>query len=357
MKETRVERRERERREEARREARREASNRERLEEARREAAYRERVQKRRREIERELEYEEELQSKRNRNRKRRKGKAGSIIALIIILLFAFTALRVWMEMQPGSDPILAEDTGAYGDSRVNVLFLGTNQGLSDTLIVFSFDSKNKRLDAISIPRDTYYSRQNFSGAAFQKVNSVYSSEGPEAACRAASYILGGIPIHYYAVLDVKGAARVIDAMGGVTMYVPIDMNYTDVDQNLYINLQAGTQRLTGEQAVHFARFRSGYANADLGRIDAQRELLKAMMEQAGGLDYAKIAVVASAETKTNMDIFAQTAFAAKATGMSGGSFHTHRIPGSTGMKDGLSFFFNDEAGTRELMRQIYSSE
>jgi len=353
LRETRVERRERERREEAQREA---AYRKRVREEERREAAYNERVRKRRREIERELAYEEELENRREKKKKNRRGKVGGVIALILIILFAFTAIRVFMLMQPGSDPVLVEGTGEYGDGRVNVLFLGTNQGLSDTIMVFSFDSKNKRLDAISIPRDTYYSRPQFSGAAFQKVNSVYSSEGPEAACRAASHILGGIPIHYYAVLDTKGAARVIDAMGGVTMYVPIDMNYTDVDQNLFINLQAGTQHLTGEQAVHFARFRSGYATADLGRIGAQQELLKAMMEQAGGLDYAKIAVVASAETKTNMDVFAQVAFASKATSMSGGTFHTHMLPGTTGMKDGLSFFFNDESATRELMRQIYGS-
>jgi len=339
------------------RESRVERRERERREEARREAAHRERVRNRARELEREMEYEEALDRKYGREPARRKSKVGGVIALIIILLLAFTALRVWMEMRPGAvEPIVIAGSGEYETERINILFLGTNQGLSDTNIVFSMDSKNKRLDAISIPRDTYYNRPHISGAAFNKFNSIYQSEGYEAACRAASEILGGIPIHYYAEIDVKGAARVIDAMGGVTMYVPIDMQYTDVNQNLYIDLRAGTQHLNGEQAIHFARYRSSYANADLGRIAAQQELLKAIVSQSSGLDYARVAVVARAETRTNTNFISQAALAARATSIAGGSFNTYTIPGSTGTKDGLSFFFHDPTGTNELIRQIYNN-
>ena len=338
MRETRVERRERERREEA-----------------AREAAHRERVRKRTRELERELAYEEELENKLYSKRKRRKkSKVGGIIALILIILLAFTALRVWMEMQPGSDTVLVKGSEEFDDSRINVLFLGTNQGLTDTIIVFSYNSSKKKLDAVSIPRDTYYYRPDFPGATYQKVNSVYSTEGYEGMSRAASEILGGVPINYYAELDDKGAARIIDAMGGVVMNVPFDMQYTDVDQNLFIDLKAGTQRLNGEQAVQFARYRSGYATADLGRIGAQQELLKAMLEQAGGLDYPKIAVVASAVTRTNMDVFSQMAFASKAVGMAGGTFNTKMIPGEPGMKDSLSYYFHDAEATRNMMLDIY---
>ena len=342
-------------------ESRLERRERERREEALREKARRERIRRRARELEREIEYEEALEHKRGKREKgrkeSRKGKVGRVILLIVVLLLAFTAFRVWMEMRPGAaEPVVIAGSGEFGDGRVNVLFLGTNQGLADTIIVLSLDYNNKRLDAISIPRDTYYSRPQFAGAAFQKVNSVYSSEGYEAACKAASDILGGIPIHYYAEMDVKGAARVIDAMGGVTMYVPMDMNYTDVNQDLYINLQAGTQHLTGEQAVHFARFRSGYANADLGRISAQQELIKAVVSQSAGLDFPKLAIVARAETRTNMTAVSQAAFAGRLAGMAGGSINTYMIPGSTGMKDGLSFFFHDADATLRLVRELYDS-
>jgi len=162
------------------------------------------------------------------------------------------------------------------------------------------------------------------------------------------------MPIHYYAEIDTKGAARVIDAMGGVTMHVPFDMNYTDVNQDLYINLKAGTQRLSGEQAIHFARYRSSYANGDLGRISAQQELLRAIVAQAGGFDYPRIAIVARAETKTNMSLFSQAALAGRLAGMAGGSFNTYTIPGSPGMMNGLSYFFHDAGATRDLVDRLY---
>ena len=340
-------------------ESRYERRERERREEALREEAQRDRARKRSRELERETAYEEALENKAKKkakkNRGRRRLRVGGVIALIIIVLVAFTGIRVWMETRPGAaTPVVVAGTGDFSNVRVNILFLGTNQGLSDTMIVFSLDSDKKQLDAISIPRDTYYPRSNYSGAAYQKVNSVYETEGYKGACQTASDILGGIPIHYYAEIDTNGAIKIIDAMGGVTMDVPVDMNYSDPDQGLYIDLKAGVQHLSGEQAVQFARFRSGYANADLGRINAQQELLKAVASQAGALDFAKIAIVARAETKTNMSVISQAAFATRLAGMAGGSFNTYTIPGKAGMQNGLSYFFHDQDATTALVKQIY---
>ena len=337
-------------------ESRFERRERERREEALREEARRERIRERTRELERELAYEEALEKRRDKKQKSRKSRIAGVIILIIVALLAITAIRIWMEMRPGgAEPVVIAGSGEFMKGRVNILFLGTNQGLTDTMIVFSLDYDNKRLDAVSIPRDTYYSRPNFQGAAFQKVNSVYSTEDYKAACRAASDILGGMPIHYYAEVDVKGAAKVIDAMGGVTMYVPFDMNYTDENQDLHINLKAGLQRLSGEQAIHFARYRSSYADGDLGRIRAQHELLKEIAAQSGGLDYPRIAMVARTETRTNMSIFSQAAFAARLAGMGGGgTFNTYTIPGTPGMMDGLSYFFHDADATRSFIRNLY---
>lgn len=329
MSESRVQRRERERREE-------------------------ERKRRRIRQLERELELEEEE----IRDEKRRKSNAGGIVALIIILLLAFTFIRVWMDTRPGAaEPIVVAGSGEFADSdRINILLLGTNQGLSDTIMVFSLDMGNKRLDQVSIPRDTYYPRAAYAGAAFQKINSIYSTEGPLAASKAASSVLGGIPIHYYAVVDTYGAIKIIDAMGGVDMYVPIDMQYTDVDQNLYIDLRAGQQHLNGEQALWFLRFRSAYPDADLGRISAQQEFLKSAFSQLGALNVPGVAMAVQREVETNMNITTALGYAGRMSGTSGWDFVTHKLPGTTGMQNGLSYFFHDAAGAKELMRAIYAS-
>ena len=355
MKETRVERRERERREEAQRRRRYQDDD------AQKRSRYQDDDAQRRRriqEIERELELEEERERSQKRAQKQKKRKVGGIITLVILVLIAFTALRVWMESRPGAvDPVVIAGSNEFADSnRINILFLGTNQGLSDTIMVFSLDMEKHRLDQISIPRDTYYPRSKFPGAAYQKVNSVYSTEGLKGASKAAGEILGGIPIHYYAEVDTKGAIKIIDAMGGVYMNVPIDMHYSDPDQNLYIDLKAGYQLLSGEQALQFLRFRSAYPDADLGRIRAQQEFLKAMLAQGGGLNFLYVAMTAQREVTTNMRLTSALALVSQASGMSDWTFNTHTLPGSTGMQNGLSYFFHDAAATKELMRQIYAS-
>ena len=113
-------------------------------------------------------------------------------------------------------------------------------------------------------------------------------------------------------------------------------------------------QHLSGTQAIHFARYRSGYADADLGRIKAQQELLKAVVAQSGAFDFPRIAVVARAETRTNMSIVSQLASAGRLAGMAGGSFNTYMLPGTPGMKDGLSYYFHDAEATKNLVRSLY---
>ena len=362
MTETRVQRRERERREEARRELEfeREVEREvERREKARRRTSGNDEKgegsrRKRIREIERELELEYRLEGERKRKRRNR----GALIALIIVLVLAVLCFRACQESKPGgATPIVMPGSGEFEDSsRINILFLGTNQGLSDTMMVFSLDVDNKRLDQISIPRDTYYYRSNYMDGAYHKMNSVYSTEGYKGVSKAVSEVLGGVPIHYYMELKPEGVKKIVDAMGGIIMDVPMDMNYVDVDQDLYIDLKAGPQLLNGDQCMQYLRFRSGYANGDLGRVSAQQEFLKAVLAQSAGLDVAKIAVAARSETVTNMSLPAQAGLMTRAAGMKDGAFYTHTIPGASGMQNGYSYFFHDAPATKDLMRAIYAS-
>jgi LCP family protein required for cell wall assembly len=322
----------------------------------RRERERREEEQRARRirEIERELEFEEG----RRKQKRKSKSKAGPVIAIIIVALIAFVFITAYMGSRPDAvEPIVEAAAGDFtGSPRINILFMGTNEGLTDTFMVFSYNVDTNNFDLVSIPRDTYYPRSNFSGAAYQKINSVYSTEGYRAAATAASKVLGGVPIHYYVVLEPEGVKRIVDAMGGVYINVPFDMQYTDARQNLYIDLRAGPQMLNGDQVMQYLRYRSGYADGDLGRISAQQQFLKAVLSQSAGLDYVRIGWTAYNEAETNIRMTAALGLGARASRMTGGSFTTHTIPGSAGMKDGASFFFHDAEATKSLMRSIYNS-
>ena len=96
-------------------------------------------------------------------------------------------------------------------------------------------------------------------------------------------------------------------AIGGVSLNVPADMDYDDPAQSLHIHLDAGDQVLSGEQAQMFVRFRSGYASADLGRMDAQKLFLAALAKQVKSTltvsKAAELAVNCFGKLKTNLTL------------------------------------------------------
>jgi anionic cell wall polymer biosynthesis LytR-Cps2A-Psr (LCP) family protein len=83
-----------------------------------------------------------------------------------------------------------------------------------------------------------------------------------------------------WAIVDLEAFEKLVDAIGGVYYDVPVDMYYNDPDQDLYINISAGYQWLSGADALKVVRFRSGYANADIGRIGTQQDFLKTVASQ-----------------------------------------------------------------------------
>ena len=112
--------------------------------------------------------------------------------------IFSGDIMKEAGQLVPGSSEFMA----TYPDSkRINVLLLGTNEDMTDTIMLASFDTENKLVDVISIPRDSYYERPDYPGPAHQKINAIYKDEGPEGTARAVSKTLGGMPIHYYAVI------------------------------------------------------------------------------------------------------------------------------------------------------------
>lgn len=154
---------------------------------------------------------------------------------------------------------------------------LNSFEGLSDTMLLLRFDPANKKLAVLSIPRDT---RVEVEGQSFNKINSANYRGGPALSAQATSELLNGAPVDRYVRINVQGIEKLIDALGGVTVYVPKDMKYQDDSQHLYINLKAGKQRLNGNQALQFLRFRYD-ENGDIGRIQRQQILMRSLMEQA----------------------------------------------------------------------------
>ena len=149
------------------------------------------------------------------------------------------------------------------------------HNGGSDTNILVAVDVANGSIYGVSVPRDT---KAIINGDA-HKINYAYNAGGTALMAETISDQLG-IPVDYTVQVDLQGFVALVDAIGGVTFDVPVDMHYEDPYQNLYIHIDKGLQTLNGENAMKVVRFPSGYASQDLGRMQTQQAFLKAAAKQ-----------------------------------------------------------------------------
>ena len=149
--------------------------------------------------------------------------------------------------------------------------------GLSDSMLLLRFDPNRDYVSVLSIPRDT---KTVVPGRGVTKINSANYHGGPALAAESVSNLLSDVTIDRYIRVNVQGIEKLIDALGGVNVYVPQDMKYTDHSQHLYINLKKGQQYLDGNKALQFLRFRYD-AYGDIGRVQRQQTFMRALVEEA----------------------------------------------------------------------------
>lgn len=152
--------------------------------------------------------------------------------------------------------------------------------GGSDTNILLAVDAETGYVYGASIPRD---SKAVINGKT-QKINAAYNIGGMALLSEVVSDQLG-IPVDYTILVDLRGFEALVNAIGGVDFYVPVDMDYDDEEQDLYIHFTRGTQHLYGADALKVVRFRhnndgTGYGSEDLGRMTTQQNFLKAVARQ-----------------------------------------------------------------------------
>ena len=162
-------------------------------------------------------------------------------------------------------------------DQFYTILVSGCDDGNgnSDTNILLAVDAENNYIHGVSIARDT---KAVWDGRN-HKINAAFGSGGIEKLAEVIGDQLG-IPVDFTVSVDLKGFVALVDAIGGVDFDVPVDMNYEDPYQDLYIHFSAGMQHLTGEEALKVVRCRSVYATQDIGRMETQQKFLKAVAKQ-----------------------------------------------------------------------------
>lgn len=173
-----------------------------------------------------------------------------------------------------------ADEIGGLAEEG-SLLFVGVDEGgRADTIFTYEMSEEGKAT-IYSIPRDTFVTEN-------MKIPYLLVQEnGDEKLIQAVSEITGR-PVKDYVRMDLTAAEAVIDALGGVTFTVPQDMYYSDPYQDLFIDLKAGEQTLSGKDAVSLLRYRKGYPEGDLKRVEVQQSFLLELFRQKCNPAYLK---------------------------------------------------------------------
>lgn len=174
------------------------------------------------------------------------------------------------------------------GKDRLNILCLGldanwterdimyTKDARSDTIFVVSLSLPDHTVSILSIPRDSRVLIGKT--GSYDKINAAYSYGGVEMARATIEQFLG-VPLDHYMVLRVEATKKLVDQLGGIPVDVEKNIDYDDNWGHLHVHLKKGWQRLNGEQAVGYARFRYD-EEADFGRIRRQQQVMRALVAE-----------------------------------------------------------------------------
>ncbi|PKM51332.1 MAG: hypothetical protein CVV02_06930 [Firmicutes bacterium HGW-Firmicutes-7] len=188
-------------------------------------------------------------------------------------------------------------------------LLIGSNDGLTEVLMVGVMDVDKGEIKVVSVPRDLEidFRQEEFkhikkgnpdNNVLYCKVNEVFNLTGKnKQALRDLQEIVSiitGLEIDYMARIDVDGFSDFIDVVGGVEFYVPERMYYNDAYQDLYIDLQEGLQVLDGDKAEQLVRYRQ-YKMGDLQRIKVQQDFIAALFDEIMDVnDFSKVKELAT---------------------------------------------------------------
>ncbi|OPY56458.1 MAG: Regulatory protein MsrR [Pelotomaculum sp. PtaU1.Bin035] len=299
------------------------------------------------------------------RARRKLKRKTPFIICCLLLLTLLagcyMAAKSIISPFVPGAD---VNPFSPVNNERLNVLLLGIDarQGetmaRTDTVILASVDQKTKQMALLSIPRDT---RVNIPKYGMDKINSASVYGGPELTMKVVSDLLG-INLKSYVLVNFSGFSKIVDALGGVTLDVEQNMyHWDDTDGGAYeINLKKGVQRLDGDKALQYVRYRD-YAMGDIDRTQHQQKFLVALakeMLQPGTIPKLTTLVPEiNRYVKTNLSLSEMIKMASASKNLENGNIVAQTLPGRPVDINGGSYWGVDPAEARQMVARLFSGE
>lgn len=320
---------------------------------------------------------------------KKKKKKIWKKVVLLIVLIIAIASGIFAYKVEKnggGLQGMLATVVGHDENTKKNLgefkcLVLGIStdlegSSLTDTIIVASYNPNTQKATLLSIPRDTYTGKNTAKATAYEKINALYGRKNrPDETLEAVNEITG-LDIKYYAVVKTEALIELVDAIGGVTFNVPIDMVYDDPTQDLHINLKAGEQLLDGDKAEQLVRFRHGnwdpktrtyptypaeYGDNDLGRMRTQREFIMQVIKQTARVEnifkIGQILDVAKNNLITNIDFDVAKDYIPYVVEFNTENILTATLPGTVpnlNETNNVSIFAYNKKETKDLVQELF---
>lgn len=251
---------------------------------------------------------------------------------------------------------------------RQNILLLGVDSNgshtdpwkgtRSDTIVLMNIDPKTRSVNAISIPRDSKVYLAG--GFGVQKINAAHALGGIEATKQTVEETLG-VKVDRYIMVSDDAVSKLVDALGGVPIFVEKRMNYDDFSGHLHVHLSKGLNVLDGTNAVGYLRFRHD-ALGDIGRTQRQQWFLRGLLEKiqtpAAIAKIPEMINIATTYVKTDMSLYELSQYAALAKSFDISKIEVATLPGSPNKKGSTSYWILNPEKTQEVVnRLIYRDE
>lgn len=260
-----------------------------------------------------------------------------------------------------------AEFTWPFGLRKQNILLLGVDASenpddlwtgtRTDTIILVNIDPKSKSINAISIPRDSKVYLPE--GHGIQKINSAHAIGGVGMTIETIEKTLG-VRIDRYVMVHDAAVKAIVEALGGVDVYVEKPMHYHDYAGHLHIDLSKGVHRLSPTEAVGYLRFRHD-ALGDIGRTQRQQWFLRGLLNELKKPEtIAKIpdiVSVANKYIKTNMSLYELTQYASLMKHVDMDKIEVSVLPGSPNKKGYISYWIIDPEKSQEVINRLIYRE
>ena len=288
----------------------------------------------------------------------RKGGCCGCGCATVALLLAALVAGVMIVLGSLFEIPTADYGLGPRKDDTATILLCGTDKDgtRTDTMMLLYLDGNDGRVGLLSLPRDTLTITDEGKRA---KLNSAYGrngcgEEGMEWTLNYVERTIGFRPDGYILV-DMELVPKVVDLMGGVDVH--LDHHIRVHTDGVEVYVPAGDAHLNGEEVLATLRYRAGYSNADLGRVQVQRMVITECMKQ--WVHPAKLALLPEAldliqeESLTDLTVnnylwIGKTIL----TGM--GDMTSDTLPGYADMRGGASYFVLYPEQVAELINESY---